>query len=141
MADKLQTNDGTLSLIGAGTTIEGKVKAEGSMRVDGKVVGDVITKANVTIGATGVVEGTVNGTNVALAGRVQGTVVASDKLVLENKSVMRGDIRAAKLVVDEGAVFDGQCAMSSPAPGTAHPAPSPSPAPAQPHPPVKEKDR
>jgi cytoskeletal protein CcmA (bactofilin family) len=139
MADKMQTNDGNLSLIGAGTTIEGKVKADGSMRVDGKVIGDVTTKSNVTIGATGMVEGTVTATNVALAGRVQGTVVASDKLVLENKSVMRGDIRAAKLVVDEGAVFDGQVAMSSPAPGASHPAPPP--ALAQAHPPVKEKER
>lgn len=117
LTDKNQTN-GTLSLVGAGTTIEGKVKTDGSMRIDGKVVGDVTAKANVTIGGTGVVEGTVTAANVALAGRVQGTLLASEKLVLENKSVMRGDIRAAKLVVDEGAVFDGQCAMSSPAAGT-----------------------
>jgi cytoskeletal protein CcmA (bactofilin family) len=127
MSDKQQTN-GTLSLVGAGTTIEGKVKTDGSMRIDGRVVGDVTAKANVTIGGTGVVEGTVSAANIALAGRVQGTLIASEKLVLENKSVMRGDIRAAKLVVDEGAVFDGQCAMSSPAPaatprvgGGAHP--------------------
>ncbi len=117
MADTKQNNGGTLSLVGAGTTIEGKVKTDGSMRIDGKVVGDVTAKANVTIGGTGTVEGTVNAANIALAGRVQGTLIASEKLVLENKSVMRGDIRASKLVVDEGAVFDGQCAMSSPAPG------------------------
>jgi cytoskeletal protein CcmA (bactofilin family) len=116
MADKQQTN-GALSLVGAGTTIEGKVKTDGSMRIDGKVVGDVTAKANVTIGGTGMVEGTVSAANIALAGRVQGTLVATEKLVLENNSVMRGDIRASKLVVDEGAVFDGQCAMSSPAPG------------------------
>ena len=118
LADKQQSN-GTLSLVGAGTTIEGKVRTDGSMRIDGKVVGDVTAKANVTIGGTGVVEGTVSAVNIALAGKVQGTLVATEKLVLENKSVMRGDIRASKLVVDEGAVFDGQCAMSSPAPGTA----------------------
>ncbi len=116
MADKQLTNGGTLSLVGAGTTIEGKVKTDGSMRIDGKVVGDVTAKANVTIGGTGTVEGTVNAANIALAGKVHGTLIASEKLVLENQSVMRGDIRASKLVVDEGAIFDGQCAMSSPAP-------------------------
>lgn len=118
LSDKQQSN-GTLSLVGAGTTIEGKVKTDGSMRVDGKVIGDVTAKANVTVGGTGVVEGTVSAANIALAGRVQGTLIATEKLVLENKSVMRGDIRASKLVVDEGAIFDGQCAMSSPAPATA----------------------
>jgi cytoskeletal protein CcmA (bactofilin family) len=117
IGDKQQTN-GTLSLVGAGTTIEGKVKTDGSMRIDGKVVGDVTAKANVTIGGTGIVEGTVTAANIALAGRVQGTLIATEKLVLENKSVIRGDIRASKLVVDEGAVFDGQCAMSSQASGT-----------------------
>jgi cytoskeletal protein CcmA (bactofilin family) len=64
------------------------------------------------------VEGTITAANIALAGRVQGTLIATEKLVLENKSVIRGDIRASKLVVDEGAVFDGQCAMSSQASGT-----------------------
>lgn len=120
LSDKQQSN-GTLSLVGAGTTIEGKVKTDGSMRVDGKVIGDVTAKANVTVGGTGVVEGTVSAANIALAGRVQGTLIATEKLVLENKSVMRGDIRASKLVVDEGAIFDGQCAMSSPAPATVPP--------------------
>jgi cytoskeletal protein CcmA (bactofilin family) len=115
MAEKQQVN-GALSLVGAGTTIEGKVRTDGSMRVDGAVVGDVTAKANVTIGGTGSVEGTVSAANIALAGKVHGTLIASEKLVLESKSVMRGDIRASKLVVDEGAVFDGQCAMSSPAP-------------------------
>ncbi len=118
MAEKQQTN-GALSLVGVGTTIEGKVRTDGSMRIDGKVVGDVTAKANVTVGGTGVIEGTISAANIALAGKVQGTLIAEEKLVLENKSVMRGDIRAAKLVVDEGAVFDGKCAMTSPAPGTA----------------------
>ena len=124
MAEKQQTN-GTLSLVGAGTTIEGKVRTDGSMRIDGTIVGDVTAKSNVTIGGTGSVEGAVNAVNIALAGKVHGTLIASEKLVLENKSVMRGDIRASKLVVDEGAVFDGQCAMSSPAPGTAAHGPRP----------------
>jgi cytoskeletal protein CcmA (bactofilin family) len=131
MADKIQGN-GTLSLVGAGTTIEGKLKSDGSVRIDGKVVGDVAAKSNVTVGATGTVDGTISAANISLAGRVLGTLIASEKLVLENKSVMRGDIRAAKLVVDEGAVFDGQCAMSAPTPAPAQP-PS--------HVPPKEKER
>ena len=76
ISEKQQTN-GILSLVGAGTTIEGKVKTDGSMRIDGKVVGDVTAKANITIGGTGAVEGTVTAANISLAGRVQGTMVAS----------------------------------------------------------------
>ncbi len=112
MADKQQTN-GELSLVGARTTIEGVVKTEGSIRIDGKLMGEVVAKANAAVGATGIVEGNVTAKNVSVAGKVQGTVTAFEKLILEAKSVMKGDIRAAKLVVDEGAMFDGQCAMSN----------------------------
>ncbi|HSQ76569.1 MAG TPA: polymer-forming cytoskeletal protein [Bacteroidota bacterium] len=118
MADK-QT-PGELSLVGTGTVVEGKIKTEGSIRIDGKLVGELHAKANIAIGLGGVVEGNLSGKNVSLAGKVVGTVAAAEKLVLEQKCTVKGDIRAARLVVDEGATFDGQCAMT-PASSTAKP--------------------
>ena len=116
MAEK-QPGTAELSLISSGTVIEGKIKSDGSVRIDGKLIGDVAVKANAAVGLSGVVEGTLSAKNVTLAGKVQGTVTATEKLILESKAVMQGDIRAARLVVDEGAMFDGECAMSSPPPG------------------------
>ncbi len=110
MADKPQVSS-ELTLIAANTTFEGKIKTEGSIRIDGKFIGDVNAKANAAVGLTGTVEGTLAARNVNVAGRVSGTVIAAEKLVLEGKSIMQGDIRAAKLVVDEGAMFDGKCDM------------------------------
>jgi cytoskeletal protein CcmA (bactofilin family) len=110
MAEK--HGNGVLSLIGSGTVVEGKIMTDGSVRVDGRLVGHIISKANVTIGAGGVVEGTIQGANISLAGNVNGTIAATEKIVLETKSVMRGDISAQRLVVDEGAIFDGKCNMS-----------------------------
>ena len=112
MADKKRGND-DLSLIGAGTLIEGKIKTDGSIRVDGTLIGEIVAKASAAIGLTGAVEGGVMAKNVTIAGKVKGTVTATEKLTLEGKSITRGDIRASKLIVDEGATFDGQCAMTS----------------------------
>jgi cytoskeletal protein CcmA (bactofilin family) len=112
VAEKRQTN-GELSLIGAGTVVEGKVLTEGSIRIDGTMVGDVVAGANAAVGSSGVLEGNLSAKNISLAGKVRGAVMASEKLILESKSVLRGDIRATRLVVDEGAMFDGQCAMSA----------------------------
>ena len=112
MADKKQGND-DLSLVGAGTLIEGKIKTDGSIRVDGTLIGEIVAKASAAIGLTGAVEGGVMAKNVTIAGKVKGTVTATEKLTLEGKSITRGDIRASKLIVDEGATFDGQCAMTS----------------------------
>jgi cytoskeletal protein CcmA (bactofilin family) len=74
-----------------------------------------VAKANAAIGITGIVEGMVVAKSISIAGKIKGNVTAADKLTLEAKSVMHGDIRAARLVVDEGAMFDGECAMTTPA--------------------------
>lgn len=112
LAEKRPVN-GELSLIGTGTVVQGKIMTEGSIRIDGAIVGDVTAKENAAIGSSGTLEGNLRAKNVSLAGEVKGTVSASEKLILESKSVLRGDIRASKLVVDEGAMFDGQCSMSA----------------------------
>lgn len=122
MAEKRQAN-GELSLIGSGTVVEGKLMTEGSIRIDGTMVGDVVAKADAAIGPTGTLEGKLSAKNVSLAGKVKGTITASEKLILESKSVLQGDIIASKLVVDEGAVFDGHCKMSAEAPAKPKPQP------------------
>jgi cytoskeletal protein CcmA (bactofilin family) len=111
MPDKQANSE--LSFVGGTTVVEGKIKTDGSIRIDGKLIGDLVSKADAALGNNGVVEGNMIARNVTLAGKVTGTVTASEKLVLEARSMVKGDIRAAKLVVDEGAVFDGHCAMSA----------------------------
>jgi len=111
MADKQANSE--LSFVGSSTVVEGKIKTDGSIRIEGKLVGDLVSKANAALGSNGVVEGTLHARNVTVAGKIVGTVTASEKLILETRSMVKGDIRAAQLVVDEGAVFDGHCAMSA----------------------------
>jgi cytoskeletal protein CcmA (bactofilin family) len=120
MVEKRQEN-GELSLISAGAVLEGKIKTEGSVRIDGRLVGDVISKANAAVGPAGSIEGSLTAKNISIAGRVQGSIEANDKLILEAKCIMQGDIRAARLVVDEGATFDGKCAMTGGAAGKESP--------------------
>jgi len=113
VADKQQTN-GELTLVGVKTTVEGKISTEGSIRIDGRLVGDIVAKANAVVGETGIIEGSVKARNVSVDGKVSGSIAAGEKVLLGAKSVVRGEVRAAKLVVDEGAIFDGECAMSAP---------------------------
>jgi cytoskeletal protein CcmA (bactofilin family) len=103
---------GELNLIAAGTVVEGKLRTPGSIRVDGRIVGEVTATQNVSVGSTGDIDGNITAKNVTIGGKIKGMVVAQEKLVFEAKAVVRGDIRAAKLVIDEGALFDGKCMMS-----------------------------
>jgi cytoskeletal protein CcmA (bactofilin family) len=120
MADKPQVS-GELTLIAANTTFEGKIKTEGSIRIDGKFIGEVTAIANAAIGLSGNIDGNLSARSITVAGRITGTVTASEKLVLESKSIMQGDIRAVRLVVDEGAMFDGKCDMKQGSTGQAAP--------------------
>lgn len=110
MATKNEGNE--LNLVGAGTVVEGRLKTTGSIRIDGKVTGDVTVSQNIHIGATGEIEGTVTAKNITVGGKIKGTVIAQEKLVLESRAVIKGDIKAARLVIDEGATFDGNCVMN-----------------------------
>ena len=92
--------------------LEGKIRTPGSIRVDGRIVGEIMATQNVSLGSGGDIDGNVSAKNITIGGKISGTMVAQEKLILESKAVVRGDIRAAKLVVNEGAVFDGKCAMS-----------------------------
>lgn len=110
MAENISVKN--LNLIGAGTIVEGKIRTQGSIRIDGKLTGEVHAAENLAIGITGEVEATVNGRNVTIGGKVKGNITSVEKLVLEGKSVVRGDVKASKLIIDEGAVFDGKVTMT-----------------------------
>ncbi len=106
------TSIGDLNIIATGTAVEGKISSQGSMRVNGKIVGEIAVSGNLVIGGTGDVSGNIRGKNVTIGGKTKGNIIASEKLVLESKAVVTGDVRASKLVIDEGAIFDGECVMS-----------------------------
>ncbi|MFA6515472.1 MAG: polymer-forming cytoskeletal protein, partial [Candidatus Paceibacterota bacterium] len=80
--------------------------------IDGKLTGEVHAAENLAIGVTGEVDGVVTGRSVTIGGKVKGNITSVDKLVLEGKAVVRGDVKASKLVIDEGAVFDGKVTMT-----------------------------
>ncbi len=101
----------SINLISAGTVIEGDIKSNGDIRIDGAVYGHVVSKAKVVIGSTGLVEGDVNCQNADVSGTIKGKTVISDLLFLKSSSRLTGDIVTGKLVVEVGASFTGSCNM------------------------------
>lgn len=101
-----------INLINEGTRISGDLVAQGDVRIDGHLKGDVNTRARLAIGASGHVEGQLNGSMVDIAGEVKGDVVVSGVLTLRKSARVRGDLTVGKLVIEEGAMFTGQCTMT-----------------------------
>jgi len=99
------------TIIGKGSVIEGTISIKSSIRVDGKIKGDISSTGTVTVGGDGEIEGTVTAANAIIGGRVRGKMVVKNKIILEKNSVLIGDLKTQKLNINEGAVFDGNCIM------------------------------
>ncbi len=100
------------TFLGKGSTIEGNIKVEHSLRIDGKVKGDVTSGDTLVVGSEGEINGNVHVKNLVLGGKIAGTVLAPGRTVLEAHSELQGELKTGKLVIDEGAVFDGKCSMN-----------------------------
>jgi cytoskeletal protein CcmA (bactofilin family) len=102
-----------VTIISTGVVIEGKLISNGNVRVDGVVNGDITANGNVTVGENGEVAGEIHAEAIVIGGKVNGTVNSKEKLSLESKAVLNGDIITKILVVEAGAQFDGQSKMNS----------------------------
>ena len=108
---KTNKGDEQVTIIGTGVVIEGKISSTGDVRIDGNVKGDIKANGNVTVGESGEVDGQINADVITLGGKVTGSINAKDKLVLESKAALKGDIITKILVVEAGAKFDGKSSM------------------------------
>lgn len=110
--DEMRSEEGKLStIIAKGTKITGNIDLEGSIRIDGFIKGKVKTKEILTVGNTGVIEGEIHVKEAVVGGKVQGSLIASQKVTLENRASIFGDVTTGVFVIKEGGVFHGKCSM------------------------------
>ena len=100
-----------ITIISNGVKLEGKITTSGNIRVEGEIQGDIVSQSNVTIGENGQVNGKINASVIMIGGKVSGSVSAKEKLVLESKANLKGDIFTKILVVEAGAKFYGNSKM------------------------------
>ena len=105
MGGKIET------VIGEGAQVKGHLVVSGAVYVNGHVKGDVQSDSIVTLGEKGEVEGNLIAPYVVVGGKLRGHVEASMKCELLSTAMVGGDIRAPKLAVAEGAMFEGNCEM------------------------------
>jgi cytoskeletal protein CcmA (bactofilin family) len=106
-------NNGAASLISSGTTLTGNIECNSDLRIDGTLIGNIISTAKVIIGANGMVQGDIVGLQADILGKVTGTIKVKELLQLKGSSVVHGDIHSSKLQIEPSASFNGACHMSS----------------------------
>ena len=101
------------NIIGKGSTFNGNIDTYGNLRVEGRIIGNVRSKSKIAVGQSAVIDGNILAQVAELEGEIKGSVEVTDVLILKPTCNIKGDIIANKLVVEEGAKFDGQCKMGS----------------------------
>jgi len=101
------------TIIGQDAEIDGKLKVSHSIRIDGTLTGELNSSDTITVGSTGKVDGTLIGESIIIGGSVEGSLKSNGKITLEAGSSFTGELEASKLVIIEGATFNGRSTMGS----------------------------
>jgi len=104
---------GNINMIGEGTLLEGTLRAEGDVRISGRIVGKVQVDGKVIVAQEGSINGELFASSADIAGSIEGQLKVSERIVLKNTARVNGDIVTGRLVVEEGAMFEGKCVMES----------------------------
>jgi len=102
----------SINIISEGTKIKGDVIANGDIRIDGELLGNISAKSKLVIGPKGKIEGQVICNNIEISGYIKGKVTATELINMKSTSQIIGDIIAGKLSIEPGAMFSGSCVMN-----------------------------
>lgn len=100
------------TIIGNGTHVNGNLNAEGTLRIDGSVEGEITINGALIIGKNGRVKADIRAKDASIAGEVHGNIFLEGKLELHSTARLYGNVTVAKLIINEGAIFKGQSQMT-----------------------------
>lgn len=100
------------ALIGQSTEFHGKLSANGSVRIDGTVMGELSLTGNLIVGQQGVVQSpTIYAKSAIIAGTIRGDIIAQDRVTLKSTAKLMGNITTKILIIEAGAIFNGKSIM------------------------------
>jgi cytoskeletal protein CcmA (bactofilin family) len=100
------------AFLGKGTEFKGVLSFEGTIRVDGKVEGEVVSKDTLIAGDSAFLQGEITIGTLITSGKVEGNITATQKVHVLAPGVIQGNIKTPKLIIEEGVTFDGKSEMA-----------------------------
>lgn len=99
------------TLIGKDTVFQGQINATGTVRVDGEFRGEIKAKGDLVVGESGKIEANIEARNVLVGGIIKGNIIALGKVDIAPTGKLYGDMKVRNLMIEEGAIFKGNCIM------------------------------
>lgn len=105
------TSEGVINRIVEDTTIQGELKSSTNIRIDGTLVGNLMTTGKLVLGPSGSIDGDVVCEHAEIEGGIHGKISVRQLLSLKSTAKIEGDIFTDKISIEPGAVFTGTCNM------------------------------
>lgn len=94
-----------------GSIFKGELEFEDTMRIDGRFNGKIHSKNELIVGESAHIEGDIHVGRVAISGTVVGKIVADQRVEIHRNGKVYSDIDTPALIIEEGAIFQGNCVM------------------------------
>lgn len=101
------------TFLAKGVDFKGVVNFDGTIRIDGRVEGEVHTTGTLIVGEQATVKGIISVGTLMTSGKINGTVTATAKIQIQKHGVLIGDIRTPGISIEDGAHFHGMCDMGA----------------------------
>jgi cytoskeletal protein CcmA (bactofilin family) len=100
-------------ILSSDVEIKGTIKFQKELLIDGKVEGEINSEGVLTIGENADIRGEIKTKSITVFGKVQGNITVSERCELKSKCTLQGDLKAARLIIEEGATFIGKSEVTS----------------------------
>ena len=99
--------------LGPRDSLNGRLEIQGDLKIAGHVEGELKASGDVSVGEGSTIQASIEGANVSVRGQVNGNVTAKKRLTLGGSGHLNGDVKVARLTVEDGATLNGNVTMQS----------------------------
>jgi|SRR5437016_4506862 cytoskeletal protein CcmA (bactofilin family) len=110
---KPMADHGGKDILSSDVEIKGSIKFQKELLIDGKVEGDINSDGVLTVGENAEIRGEIKTKSITVYGKVHGNITVGERCELKSKCVLQGDLKAARLIIEEGATFIGKSEVTS----------------------------
>jgi cytoskeletal protein CcmA (bactofilin family) len=110
---KIMAEHSGKDILSSDVEIKGSIKFQKELLIDGKVEGEINSEGVLTIGENADIRGEIKAKSIVVYGKVQGNITVAERCELKSKCTLQGDLKAARLMIEEGATFIGKSEVTS----------------------------
>src|SRR5438105_14920928 len=110
---KPMADHGGKDILSSDVEIKGSIKFQKELLIDGKVEGDINSDGVLTIGENADIHGEIKTKSITVYGKVHGNITVVERCELKSKCILQGDLKAARLIIEEGATFIGKSEVTT----------------------------